>query len=81
MQLRKNKSSWKDLRTAMIKRWATLSDLNEELEHLKNMVQVTEDTVQMYTIYSRLAKSILKKGASLHLDTYEAAKELAVKME
>ncbi|CAG8688765.1 9116_t:CDS:2 [Cetraspora pellucida] len=84
MQLRKNNSSWKDLRTAMIKRWATSSDLNEGLERLKNMVQETGDTVQMYTscfdaYVTEIQDQIhIEKGL---LDMYEAAKELAVKME
>ncbi|CAG8817322.1 5082_t:CDS:2, partial [Gigaspora rosea] len=49
MQLRKAHSTWNNLKTAMITNWATSSDINEKLERLKNMVQETGDTVQMYT--------------------------------
>ncbi|CAG8752272.1 2912_t:CDS:2, partial [Racocetra fulgida] len=49
MQLMKAHSTWKDLKVAMITKWTTSSDINEKLEHLKNMVQEIGDTVQMYT--------------------------------
>ncbi|CAG8724440.1 10531_t:CDS:2 [Gigaspora margarita] len=49
IQLMKVHSTWNNLKAAMIMKWATSSDINKKLEYLKNMIQETDDTVQMYT--------------------------------
>ncbi|CAG8487252.1 8716_t:CDS:2 [Gigaspora rosea] len=87
IQLMKVHSTWNNLKAAMITKWATSSNINEKLEHLKNMVQEANDTVQMYTncfdayIEEGLRSPYRERVASARPDTYEAAKELAVKME
>ncbi|CAG8690562.1 3540_t:CDS:2, partial [Gigaspora rosea] len=87
MQLRKAHSTWNNLRAAMITNWATSSDINEKLEHLKNMVQEAGDTVQMYTncfdtyIAEGLQSPYWQRVIDAWPDTYEAAKDLAVMME
>ncbi|CAG8548839.1 7559_t:CDS:2 [Gigaspora rosea] len=75
-----NDDKKRDLKAAMITSWKTLSDTNEKLERLRNMVQGRGDTVQMYTncFDAYVQESISGKD---HWPTYERAKDLAVKME
>ncbi|CAG8834483.1 29123_t:CDS:2, partial [Gigaspora margarita] len=95
IQLIKVHSTWNNLKVAMITKWATSLDINEKLEHLKNTIQKTDDTAQMYTNYfdayiDEVKDQLrdLKKREwyiqglrSPYRERVAAAKELAVKME